>query len=289
MSSSDDLILADNMDLTDEEYFQSVKNIYNFLPLLFKSDACIGLTDTKQFLAYKQAKSFKLDLEKVRILPDDGSVKKVIKSRTTFVYRYPKETFGFPIITTIIPLINKSTNNVLGTFMYSISQEAEANIVDMANTLKGFAEQLTGSAQEMAGSAEELSANSHTISELANSSSQGLTKMDDILKYITEISNTTNMLGLNAAIEAARAGEQGKGFAVVAQEIRKLAAQSKTSVVDIGSSLQTIKNDINNILQYVNTFTSSSENQAAQAEQLTSSSESINESAARLLELIEKL
>lgn len=277
------------MNLSDDEYFQSIKNVFDLLPLLFTSDTSIGLTDKENFLLVIPAKSFKIKVENGDKLSDNGAASKAINTKTTITQKYPKEIYGFPIISTIVPIINKSTGNVLGTLVYSISQEKEANIIEMANNLQAFAQQLTASAQEMAGSAEELSENSHNVGELANKSSQGINKMDDILKYITQISNTTNMLGLNAAIEAARAGEHGKGFTVVAKEIRNLATQSKSSVTDIGSSLQTIKNDISAILESINAFTSTSESQAAQAEELSSSSESINESAEKLLELAEKL
>ena len=64
---------------------------------------------------------------------------------------------------------------------------------------------------------------------------------------IMNITGQTNLLALNAAIEAARAGEAGKGFSVVADEIRKLAEQSKDTILQIQSVTSEVMGAVENL------------------------------------------
>ena len=94
--------------------------------------------------------------------------------------------------------------------------------------------------------------------ERAIENSKVVDKISTLSKVIMEIAEQTNLLSLNASIESARAGEAGRGFAVVADEIRKLAEQSKDTVVDIQkvtaqvtSSVNELSNSSSKLLNFV--------------------------------------
>lgn len=77
-------------------------------------------------------------------------------------------------------------------------------------------------------------------------------KIGEIVSVITEITNQTQLLSLNASIEAARAGEQGRGFAVVANEVKKLAEQSSSSAKDISQLIREVQSSTARAVQAMN-------------------------------------
>lgn len=80
------------------------------------------------------------------------------------------------------------------------------------------------------------------IAQMVNEMGENAQQMNDIVNTISEISDETNLLSLNASIEAARAGEAGRGFAVVAGQIQKLADNSKESAAEIGTIIGNVQN-----------------------------------------------
>lgn len=94
--------------------------------------------------------------------------------------------------------------------------------------------------QESQNSSEELNENIKSSKDKMEVLGENIKEIEKFLEVITEISNQTNLLSLNASIEAARAGESGKGFAVVASEVKKLSEESEKAVIDISEILKKV-------------------------------------------------
>src|SRR5260221_11836897 len=63
------------------------------------------------------------------------------------------------------------------------------------------------------------------------------------MELISDITEQTNVLALNAAIQAASAGKAGRGFTVVAAEVQRLAERSAEATEQVGAIVKIIQTD----------------------------------------------
>jgi twitching motility protein PilJ len=86
---------------------------------------------------------------------------------------------------------------------------------------------------------DQIQETSKRIKRLGESSQE----IGEIVDLISDITEQTNVLALNAAIQAAAAGEAGRGFSVVAEEVQRLAERSAQATRRIGAIVKTIQSD----------------------------------------------
>ena len=86
---------------------------------------------------------------------------------------------------------------------------------------------------------EQIQETAKRIKRLGESSQE----IGEIVELISDITEQTNVLALNAAIQAASAGEAGRGFTVVAEEVQRLAERSAEATKQIAAIVKTIQTD----------------------------------------------
>ena len=139
-------------------------------------------------------------------------------------------------------------------------QQASASVLQMAQSISEVAQNASQSAkvaQQALGAAEkggqavqnqisgmneirtQIQDTSKRIKRLGESSLE----IGEIVELISDITEQTNVLALNAAIQAASAGEAGRGFTVVAEEVQRLAERSGEATKQIEAIVKTIQAD----------------------------------------------
>jgi K+-transporting ATPase c subunit len=250
-----------------------LQHLVQLAPLLKKAiplDATIAVTDTEKYLCtlpFGDSMDSRMNGKPLR---DGDPVNESMKKKEPLFKTVDAKVFGFAFKASGTPIFDDD-GRVIGGLGIGISLENQQKLHEMAENLAGMYEKLVPATEELSTSAQDLSSIMETLADVQREMMAQFRNTDQILNMIHSVSETTKLLGLNAAIEAARAGEHGRGFAVVANEIRKLADESSSSVKKIRELLGEMKMKVDRLNDTVQKVTRISSQQTASSEEVSAS------------------
>jgi len=129
---------------------------------------------------------------------------------------------------------------------------------------------------------EQIQETSKRIKRLGESSQE----IGEIVQLISDITEQTNVLALNAAIQAASAGEAGRGFTVVAEEVQRLAERSAEATKHISAIVKSIQRDTQDAVEAMERSTAGVVQGTKTADEADQALREISQVSNRLAELI---
>ncbi|MDQ7092255.1 methyl-accepting chemotaxis protein [Desulfosporosinus sp. PR] len=251
----------------------------DFAPILvemFPEGSYIYMSDLHK-IAYAQS-SKKFDMPSISVgyeLSEADIAHRVIRSKKPISEEIDAAKYGLPLNISNYPLFDEDSEEIVATLGIVTPKQTAATLRQMSNNLEDSLTGIAAAIEELSASATEIYSNEGALNSDIKEILSISEEINEVSAFIKEIADETKMLGLNAAIEAARAGDAGRGFGVVAEEIRKLSAQSKSTVPRIKQLTDTIKGKVNEVSEKSNRSLDASQGQAAATQEITASIEEI--------------
>lgn len=126
--------------------------------------------------------------------------------------------------------------------IHQVSRAASES-ADVAQSSANAADQGEGAVQNAIRGMQQLREQIQETAKRIKRLSESSLEIGDITDLISDITEQTHVLALNAAIQAASAGEAGRGFAVVAEEVQRLAERCGDAVRQISTLVKTVQAD----------------------------------------------
>ena len=251
-------------------------------------DCSVIVCDSEaRIIYYLEARTYKTNT-KIGEIASGGPIKQCIATKKVVKSIIPAHVYGVKLKATMVPIF-EDDGTFMGIMGTATSFKLQEELCDATQTIAATSQQLTATVQELAESASHLAADLMKVKNGSERVLAEISKTDNILRFISEVADNSNLLGLNAAIEAARAGEQGRGFAVVADEIRKMAVNSAQSVKDIRKILLSIQHETNSVVDTIISTAELGERQASATEEITASMQQLTASTANVGKITEAL
>lgn len=272
---------------TQHDLIQSFIKVAPFLNSLSNDDITIGIYDTEKLIINIPGKTFSLNVNPGDPLLEGDIVTNAIRNNTSLSAIVPKELFGFPLAARAIPLHDEE-GRVIGGIGMGTSLEKASKLFEMAESFSAIVEESTASIEDISRAVTHLNDRVTDITTQMKDISSSAQQIGKISTVVNEISDQSNLLGLNAAIEAARAGEVGRGFSVVAGEIRKLATSSKSNVDQINGITQNIQELLLRLNQAFSDIHTLADTQLGTIQEFTATIQEISVKAEELAQVAEQ-
>lgn len=267
---------------------ESLVNAMPFVQQMFRDDVSISINDHEKVLYFSEAKSLEIGVKVGDELHDDYKNFKMLANKDSrTIVRMPYDLQGRPFDSILIPI--KENDEVVGILGVNYSLDNHLTLENLINENESTINALLGGIQQVAAHSEELSATSEEILRNSKQAVENSVSVTKVTSVIREVSEQTNLLGLNAMIEAARVGDLGSGFGVVASEVRKLSDHTKQAAADIESSLGNVRESMKHMEQEISQITTATVDQAQLVAEFMVSIEQLSQTSADLKKFVHQM
>jgi len=242
-----------------EPILDTIVSIVPIIKKIHTYDILIGVTDREYILYYEACHAIDLGLNVGDPIPlNDPSLLNALNGVHS-KDRKLNEANEEPYLYLVQPIYDK-TKTIVGTLFIAHALE-NGGLGHVINEVQTISQDLVECVDIMTTQILDLSMTSEHILRGSRQVVSKSTQVNNIASFIREVSDQTNLLGLNAAIEAARVGKMGAGFGVVANEIRKLSINTKEATHRIERMLDDVQSSILNVEKEIEIATLSTSKQ----------------------------
>lgn len=276
------------MNNIENPYLENWISVSGNLATLYGEEVFVTITDTEKCIKYVPSPRLNLNLVEGMEFDNNSGANRAITNRKQVISTIDKQMYGETIKLISTP-IRDSNGQIIGTVNIGKSVDRQVLVMEQSQNISAALQQISSATNQMSSNMQQVSNDTQKLLNISKEAEDKIKDSYNILKYISEVADTTNLLGLNAAIEAARAGEYGRGFTVVAEEVRKLSQTSKKSADNINEIIMEINSSFSEVISTIKYLSSMFDEEAASIEEISASLEELNSTADVLSNISQKL